>query len=85
MFSSCPPGLSGIDKVVPDWIKIQSFVSVQVSSFLSDVDGLKDQPIRPAEDTVGTAKTFGVSEILRVVWKFKAINSSKCFCLKIVQ
>ena len=42
MFSSCPTGLSGIDEVVADWIKIQSFVSVQVRSFLSDVDGLKD-------------------------------------------
>ena len=40
LFSSRPLGLSGIDKVVPDWIKIQSFVFVR--SFLSDVDGLKD-------------------------------------------
>ena len=42
MFSSLLPGLSGIDQVAPDWIKVQSFVSVLVRSFLSDVDGLKD-------------------------------------------
>ena len=42
MIHSRPPGFSGIDKVVSDWIKIQSFVSVQVWSLLSDVDGLKD-------------------------------------------
>ena len=42
MISSRPPGLSAIDQVVADWIKIQSFVSVQIRSFLSDVDGFKD-------------------------------------------
>ena len=34
--------LSEIDEVVPDWIKIQSSVSIQVRFFLSDVDDLKD-------------------------------------------
>ena len=42
IFSFPPPGLGGVDKVVPDWDKIQFFVSVQVRSFLSDVDGLTE-------------------------------------------
>ena len=42
MFSSPPPGRGGFDEVVPGLIKIKFFVSVQVRSFLSDVDGLKN-------------------------------------------
>ena len=44
MFSSRLPGLGGLDKVVSDWIKIQSFVSGQIRSFFLDVDGLKNFP-----------------------------------------
>ena len=40
----CPPGLGGLDKVVPDWIQIQTYVSVQIRSFFLVVDGLKNFP-----------------------------------------
>ena len=40
----CIPGLDWLDKVVPDWIQIQSFVSVQIRSFFLVVDGLKNFP-----------------------------------------
>ena len=36
--SCCSPGLCGLDKVIPDRIQIQSFVSVQIWSFFSDVN-----------------------------------------------
>ena len=35
MFSSPPPGLGWVDQVVPDWIKIQSFVSLPLSTLTS--------------------------------------------------
>ena len=33
---------SGLNKVVPDWVQVQSFVSVQIRSFFLDMDGLKN-------------------------------------------
>ena len=40
----CPPGLCGLDKVIPDWIQVQSFVSVQIWSSFPDVNSFKDFP-----------------------------------------
>ena len=65
MFSSPHPGLIEVAKVVPDWIKIQFFVSVLSTSywlFTSQFPRIASEPARPAEDVVGTTKTLLVSK-----------------------